>query len=99
MSDEGRLGRFVRSKFREAGRRYAQTRHAYREGRGTNGQAPELADLPRDDAGRARIVCRRYAEKRATALDGDGRPACFDADHPDCQGCAEDVLDGTVETW
>lgn len=58
-----------------------------------------LADLPQDEAGKARIVCRRHAEQRAVSLDDRARPECFDADHPDCQGCAEDVQDGTVETW
>lgn len=99
MTDEGRFGRFLRSKLRDAGRRYAETRHAYREGRETIGDASAPVDLPRDEGGRARIVCRRHAEKRAVSLDDDGRPACFDGDHPDCQGCAEDVWDGTVETW
>lgn len=60
---------------------------------------PDLSYLPRDDDGDARIVCRRYAEKRAVAVDEAGRPACFDADHPDCKGCVEDVRDGAVETW
>jgi ribosomal protein S6--L-glutamate ligase len=36
---------------------------------------------------------------RAVIVDGEGRPACFDADHPDCRGCAEDVREGIVETW
>lgn len=60
---------------------------------------PDLSYLPRNENGDARIVCRRYAEKRAVAVDDAGRPACFDADHPDCQGCVEDVRDGRVETW
>jgi len=55
--------------------------------------------LPVDDEGRARLVCRRYAEKRAVAVDAQGRPPCFDPGHPDCQGCVEDVRDGRVETW
>lgn len=46
-----------------------------------------------------RIVCRRYAEKRAVTLDEEGCPACFDADHPDCEGCVEDLYAGTIETW
>lgn len=87
-----RLERFVRGKIRAAGRQYADAKQAYRSGRVT-------VDLPRDEAGRARIVCRRYAEKRAAKLDEAGRPACFDSDSPDCQGCAEDVRAGRVETW
>ncbi|GAD52253.1 hypothetical protein MBEHAL_1013 [Halarchaeum acidiphilum MH1-52-1] len=85
---EGFVGRLARS----AGRRYAETVTAYREGR-------TAGDLPRDDAGRVRIVCRRHAEKRAVALDEAGRPACYDADHPACEGCLEDLRDGQVESW
>jgi len=84
----GFVGRLART----AGRRYAQTLAAYLEGR-------ETGDLPRDDAGRVRIVCRRHAERRAVELDDANRPACFDADHPACEGCLEDVRDGRVETW
>jgi len=89
---DDRLERFVRTTFRSAGRRYAEAREAYREGR-------ETADLPRDESGRVRIVCRREAERRAVALDDDDRPDCFEADHPDCEGCLEDVREGVVETW
>ena len=98
MTDDGRFARFLKTKVRAAGRRYEETRRAYEEGRG---QMPNnrSADLPRDEEGRVRIVCRRYAEKRAVGLDEAGHPTCFDADHPDCQGCAEDVRDGVVETW
>ena len=99
MTDDGRFARFVRSKFRAAGRRYAETTYAYQQGRdATDGNSPDAA-LPRDEEGRFHIVCRRYAEKRAVGIDGQGHPSCFDADHPDCQGCAEDIRDGTVETW
>lgn len=86
--DSGFVGRLART----AGRRYAEAVAAYREGR-------VEGDLPRDDAGRIRIVCRRHAEKRAVALDDEGKPACFDADHPACEGCLEDLRDGQVETW
>ncbi|MFB6077642.1 MAG: hypothetical protein ABEJ80_01525 [Halarchaeum sp.] len=89
MSDDEDAGLAARLA-RRAGRQYAATVAAYREGR---------ADPPRDDDGRLRIICRRHAEKRAVALDGDGRPACFDADHPACEGCLEDVREGRVETW
>jgi hypothetical protein len=95
-----RLRRFVRTTFRNAGRRYEESKRAYRKGRGgTDGPLPESVDLPRDEDGRVRIVCRRYAERRVVALDDEGRPACFEAGHPDCEGCAEDVWDGHVETW
>ncbi|GAA0312019.1 DUF7091 family protein [Halarchaeum salinum] len=84
--DEGFIDRLART----AGRRYAETVTAYRDGR---------RDPSRDDAGRVRIVCRRHAEKRAAALDEAGKPACFDADHPACEGCLEDLRDGQIETW
>ncbi len=83
-------GQYVRNTLRNAGRQIEQARQAYREGRGF--------DLPRTEDG-ARIVCRRYAEKRTVEIDAEGRPNCFDADHPACRGCAEDIREGTVETW
>lgn len=61
--------------------------------------AADLDYLPRNEDGDARLVCRRHAEKRAVGVDDAGRPACFDPEHPDCQGCVEDVRDGVVETW
>jgi hypothetical protein len=91
---DDRLESFLRAKLRSAGRQVADAKRAYRDGR----QAA-LADLPQDEEGRAKIVCRRYAERRAVSLDAAARPACFDPDHPDCEGCAEDVRDGRVETW
>jgi hypothetical protein len=92
--DDDRLSRFLRTKLRSAGRQYARARRAY-------GSAREsaLADLPTDEEGRARIVCRRHAERRAVPLDGEARPACYEAGHADCEGCVEDVRDGLVETW
>jgi hypothetical protein len=86
----GRLTRFLRLSARGAGRRAERARRAFKAGR---------SGLPTDDEGRAKLVCRRYAERRAVAIDDDGRPACYEADHPDCEGCVEDVRDGTVETW
>ncbi len=82
----------MRSKLRSAGRRLAESRRAFEAGR-------TVADLPRDDEGRVKIVCRRHAERRATPLDDAGRPVCFEADHPDCQGCVEDIREGRIETW
>jgi hypothetical protein len=90
-----RLKRFVRTKMRQAGRRFEETKQAYREGR----RAASQYDLPTDAEGRARIVCRRYAEQRAVRVNADGEPDCYDGDHPDCRGCAEDVREGYVETW
>jgi hypothetical protein len=87
-----RVERLLRSTLRNAGRRFEEARRAYREGQ-------ETSALPTDDEGRARIVCRRHADRRAVALDDAGRPACYEADHPDCEGCVEDVREGVVETW
>jgi hypothetical protein len=94
MSNRRRLELLLRSKLRSAGRQYAEAREAYRNAR----TAAEF-DLPVDDEGRARIVCRRYAERRAVEVDAGGRPDCFDSVSQDCQGCAEDIRDGRVETW
>lgn len=93
MPDESRLTRFLRTTLRGAGRQVEEARAAY-------GQARESAraDLPTDDEGRARIVCRRYAEERAVGI-VDGRPSCYEADHPDCEGCVEDIAAGRIETW
>ena len=86
--DDSLVGRVAR----KAGRRFEETKRAYTEGRVD-------ADIPKDDQGRARIVCRRYAERRAVKLDDDMKPACYDPDHPACEGCLRDVRDGSVETW
>ena len=99
---DDRLEGLLRRKFRAAGRQYARARKAYNEGRDgsdTDGGDDRVPSLPHDDEGRARLVCRRHADRRAVAVDDDGRPACFDAGHPDCDGCVEDVRDGIVETW
>jgi hypothetical protein len=92
--DDGRLERFLRSTLRSAGEQYGEARRAYASAR-----RAAAADIPVDDDGDARIVCRRHAERRAVTLDEELRPDCFDADHPDCEGCVEDVREGTVETW
>ncbi|WP_226011394.1 DUF7091 family protein [Halomicrobium salinisoli] len=92
--DTERVQRFIRSTLRSVGRQLEEAKVAY-----TDAKRSALADLPQNDDGKARIVCRRHAERRAVRLDDQARPACFDPDHPDCQGCAEDVRDGTVETW
>lgn len=94
MADDSRLERFLRSKLRRAGRQAARARDEYEASR-----AAARWGLASDEAGQARLVCRRHAEQRAVAVDLEGRPACFDPDHPDCQGCAEDVREGRIETW
>jgi hypothetical protein len=92
VTDRERLARFVNLKLRSAGRTLAKAERAYRSGRRTS-------SLPTNEDGRARIVCRRFAERRSVELDDSGRPHCFDPDHPDCQGCVEDIDDGAIETW
>ena len=84
----------VRDALSSARRQVSEAKDAF-----TAAKRSALADLPQDEAGKAKIVCRRHAERRAVRLDENARPECFDAEHPDCQGCAEDVRDGTVETW
>lgn len=103
MADRRRLERFLRSTLRGAGEQYEQVRGS------TDGQLSEARDayevaknarsLPTDEEGRAKIVCRRYVERRAAKLDDQFRPACYEADHPDCEGCVEDVREGRIETW
>ncbi|MEF8806995.1 DUF7091 family protein [Natronomonas sp.] len=94
MSNRRRLERLLRTKLQSAGQQYAEAKKAY-----SDAKTATLAGLPTDDEGRARIVCRRYAEKRAVSLDAEARPACFDADHQDCRGCVEDIREDRIETW
>jgi hypothetical protein len=101
---DDRVESLLRRTARRAGKVYAETRRAYREGRGDDHDAgaADGADrfgLPTDGDGAARIVCRRHVDRRAVPVASDGRPACFEAGHPDCEGCAEDVREGVVETW
>lgn len=88
------FGEFVRRAVRNVGRQYGQARESYE-----TGKREARVPLPTDEDGRVQIVCRRYAERRTVALDGAGRPACFDATHADCQGCVEDIRAGRIETW
>ncbi len=103
MADRRRLERFLRSKLQEAGAQYeelrtstdsqlAEAKEAYRVAKNARG-------LPADEEGRVQIVCRRYAERRATMLDDEYRPACYEQGHPDCDGCVEDIREGRIETW
>lgn len=94
MAEESRLQRFLESTLRSAGRQAARAREEYRASR-----AAARWGVPTDENGGARLVCRRHAEQRAVAVGLEGRPECFDADHPDCRGCAEDLRDGRIETW
>lgn len=89
MALDDRLDRLVRTVARRAGQEFAEARRAYREGRA--GIESDGDDI--------RIVCRRHAERRTVRTDSEGRPDCFESDHPDCEGCAEDVRAGAVETW
>lgn len=99
---DDRLERVIRQQLRKAGKQFEEAKRAYAEGKGDpdgDDAGAERYDLPTDADGRARIVCRRHAERRAVSVDLEGRPSCFEAGHPDCEGCAEDVREGLVETW
>jgi len=88
MTDFARLARRAA---RSVGRQLSEAKREFRTAKST-------AQLPTDESGRVKIVCRRYAEKRAVTLEDDV-PECYEAGHPACEGCAEDVQDGSVETW
>jgi hypothetical protein len=94
MSNRSRLLNLLRVKMHSVGRQYEEAKQGYRDGRNH-----ARAGLPRDADGRAKVVCRRYAEKRAVRLDEALHPHCFDADSQDCQGCVEDIRAGVIETW
>ncbi|MEF8778693.1 MAG: hypothetical protein V5A36_07265 [Natronomonas sp.] len=94
MSNRRRLERLLRTKLNSVGRQFEEAKRAY-----TDAKTAALADLPTDGDGQAKIVCRRHAEKRAVSIDADGRPDCYDPDHPDCRGCVEDIDNGRIETW
>ena len=99
---DDRLEHVIRQQLRKAGKQFEEAKRAYAEGRDdSDGDTAGAArfDLPTDESGRARIVCRRHAERRTVPVDAEGRPTCFASGHPDCKGCAEDVRDGVVETW
>lgn len=76
---------------RSAGRNFESAREEFTEGK-------IAGSLPQDEEGRAKIVCRRYTERRAVRLD-NGKPDCFEEGNTDCEACAEDVREGNVETW
>ena len=92
--DGDRIARFISNTLRSAGQQLSDAKRAY-----SDGKRAAMAGLPRDEDGRAKLVCRRHADRRAVSLDEAGRPECFDPDHPDCQGCVEDIEAGTIETW
>lgn len=103
MADRRRLEQFIRSTLREVGEQYETFRKSgdgqLDEARSAYQSARNAQGLPTDDQNRAKIVCRRHAERRAALLDEQYRPACYDAGHPDCEGCVEDVREGRIETW
>jgi len=91
MSDSDRLGRFLKTKVRGAGRQFEEAKQAFAKARreaASDGSGPPV-----------KLVCRRYAEKRSVRLDSAGRPACFESGHGDCEGCVEDIKAGCIETW
>ncbi len=94
MSNRRRLERLLRTKLNTVGRQFEEAKRAY-----SDAKTATVAELPTDGSGKARIVCRRHAEKRAVAVDTEGRPECYDPDHADCRGCVEDIEDGRIETW
>ena len=94
MTDSDRLSRFLRAQVQSAGRQYEEARQAFLEARNETAAKIDDGDLPT-----ARIVCRRHAEQRVVGIDREGKPSCFEAGHPDCEGCAEDVRAGRIETW
>ena len=94
MSNRRRLKRLLRTKLHSAGKQYEEAKRAYSDAR-----TAARSGLPTDEEGRAKIVCRRHAEKRSVSLDAAGRPACYDADHRDCRGCVEDIREDRIETW
>jgi len=94
VSNRRRLERLVRTKLNAVGRQFEEAKRAYSEAK-----AATLSQLPTDEAGNAKIVCRRHAEKRAVPIDSEGRPECFDPEHPDCRGCVEDIREERIETW
>lgn len=94
MSNRRRLERLLRTKLNAVGRQVEEAKRAYSDAR-----TATLAELPTDESGKARIVCRRHAEKRAVSVDAEGRPECYDSEHADCRGCVEDIDEGRIETW
>jgi hypothetical protein len=103
MADRRRLERFIRTTLQEAGEQYESLRTStdgqLEEAREAYYSARNVHGLPTDEHGRVKLVCRRHAERRVALLDDQYRPACYEADHPDCEGCAEDVREGRIETW
>ena len=91
MADGNRVARFIRLRARLAGRTYERARHAYRSGH------DEV--IATEDPEEQHIVCRRFAERRIVVVDTTGRPHCFEGNHPDCEGCREDIIAGRIETW
>lgn len=83
------MNRLMRAKLRNAGRRYENARRDYEDARNS----------VLTDGDSANIVCRRYAEKRTVELDLNDYPECYETGHPDCEGCVEDLHEGTIETW
>lgn len=103
MADRRRLERLLRTTLQEAGQQFEELRRStdrqLDDARAAYVSAKNVSGLPTDEEGRAKIVCRRYAERRAALLDEECRPACYESGHPDCEGCVEDVREGRIETW
>lgn len=92
MSNEDRLRRLLDRAARKTGEQVGEATAAYR-------RAKHAAQLPADDAGQRKLVCRRYAERRVVSFDARARPACYEPGHTDCEGCIEDIEAGCIEPW
>ena len=103
MTDEPEDDSFLRRQLREAGERYQRMRDSgdgqFADAKEAYRAAKNASQLPTDEDDRVKIVCRRHVEKRARALDEEYRPSCYEAGHPDCEGCVEDIHEGRIETW
>jgi len=85
--DEG-FEQFVRDRLRKLGKGYERTRRAYTEGKGEAESPPGEGSLPVDEAGRAKLVCRRYAEKARGRARRGGEASLFrSGPHRLCRLC------------
>lgn len=92
MSDDDQLRRLLDRAARKTGEQLGEATAAYR-------RAKHAATLPTDEDGDRRLVCRRYAERRAVSFDARARPVCYEPGHTDCEGCIEDIEAGYIEPW
>lgn len=98
---EERVAEFVQKAVRHAGQKATEVKLAYIEGReeARDRRGADRFGLPTTENDDARIVCRRYAERRAVPVSIHGVPPCFEEGSVDCEGCVEDLQEGHIETW